>query len=77
MIPLMMMVDDVLVVSENTNELKTRALGRSGLEVSTLGSPAEVGLQRAAETAQTLYLLFIHPRALNLINPRSASAMPE
>ena len=38
-------------MSKNTNELKTRALGRFGLEVSTLGSPAEVGLQRAAETA--------------------------
>ena len=40
-------------MSKNTNELKTRALGRFGLEVSTPGSPAEVGLQRAAETART------------------------
>ncbi len=45
--------DILLVVSKNTNELKTRALGRFELEVSTLGSPAEVGLQRAAETART------------------------
>ena len=32
------------LVSNNTNELKTRALGHFELEVSTLGSPAEVGL---------------------------------
>ena len=29
------------VVSKNTNELKTRALGRFGLEVSRLGWPME------------------------------------
>ena len=29
------------VVSKNTNELKTRAPGRFGLDVSTLGSPME------------------------------------
>ena len=51
------------VVSKNTNELKTRAPGRFGLEVSRLGWPMDAEILGHASVMrtpiQTLWLVFV------------------
>ena len=61
------------VVSKNTNELKTRAPGWGKCQEPAYPMCVHWGLARGG---YALCLLFIRPRAPNLIDLRSAGTMP-